>query len=298
MTDYILNLVDPLLEKLSGWAEQIVLMLPNFLLAVLAVVFFGVLSRFVRKGVVRLFTRITDNQPIANVLGSISRVAVVALGLLVALNVLHLEKTVTSLLAGVGVLGLALGFAFQDTAANFVSGLYMAIRRPIDVGDIIEVAGQLGTVERIELRSTVLKTLDGLSVFIPNKEIFQGVVVNYTRTDERRVEVVVGVSYSEDLEEVRKLTLACVEGIEGLDTSRNVEFFYTEFGDSSINFSLRFWLAVARQPNWLEARSEAIIRIKRTFDEAGISIPFPIRTLDFGARDVGGRQLESLPLSA
>ena len=298
MTDYILNLVDPLLEKLSGWAEQIVLMLPNFLLAVLAVVFFGVLSRFVRKGVVRLFTRITDNQPIANVLGSISRVAVVALGLLVALNVLHLEKTVTSLLAGVGVLGLALGFAFQDTAANFVSGLYMAIRRPIDVGDIIEVAGQLGTVERIELRSTVLKTLDGLSVFIPHKEIFQGVVVNYTRTDERRVEVVVGVSYSEDLEEVRKLTLACVEGIEGLDTSRNVEFFYTEFGDSSINFSLRFWLAVARQPNWLEARSEAIIRIKRTFDEAGISIPFPIRTLDFGARDVGGRQLESLPLSA
>lgn len=297
MTGALREALEALLAKITAWGDSAVLMVPNVVVAVAVVAVFGVASRFARKFVCRIFTRISDNEPIAQILGQIARVGTIGLGLFMALSVLHLDRTVTSLLAGVGVAGLALGFAFQDTAANLVSGLYMAIRRPIDTGDIIEAAGHMGTVERIELRSTLLKTFDGLSVIIPNKELFQGVVVNYTRTQERRIALEVGVAYSEDLEQVRTVAVEAVEAMD-YDESRDVDLYYTGFGDSAINFVLHFWIALPQQPDWLAARSEAIIRIKRAFDAHNITIPFPIRTLELSGESTGRLGLGEVRRSA
>ena len=277
-------------EKVLGWAQDLVLMLPNLVVAIAVVLAFVMLAalsrRLVRRGLKHVSERAALNQLVANLTGF----TVVCVGLLVALNVLSLDKTVMSLLAGVGVVGLALGFAFQDIASNFMAGLLILLRRPLKVGDIVRIGDHFGTAENIDLRNTTVRTWSGESVLIPNRDVFQTPMVNFSRTRERAVELTVGVSYGDDLEKVRKITMEAVSETPHRDPERPVEFFYSDFGDSSINFLTRIWLTSPEQPIYAEARSEAIISLKRAFDENDITIPFPIRTLDFGIK--GG-----LPLS-
>ena len=210
-------------------------------------------------------------------------------GLFVALGVLGLDKTVTSLLAGVGIVGLALGFAFQDIAANFMSGLILSFRHPFRVGHLVQTQGFMGVVADISLRTTVLRQLTGEHVRIPNKDVLGNPLINFSAAGERRVDLEVGVSYGEDLERVREVALRAVESVAPRRQERPVELFYEGFGDSSIDFVVRFWIDFARQPDYLAARSAAVIAIKQAFDREGITIPFPIRTLDFAA--VGGTTL-------
>jgi small conductance mechanosensitive channel len=204
---------------------------------------------------------------------------------MIALSVLNLEKTVTSLLAGVGIIGLALGFAFQDLAANLMSGFMIAANEPLASGDLIENSGHLGFVESVTLRFTMLRTFQGQLVRIPNRMIFENPLVNYTKTGERRVDVEVGVAYGEDLDEVERVAVQAVETIEERNTRKPVDFYYRQFGSSSIDFSIRFWIDVDKH-DYFGAHSAAIRRIKKAFDDNDITIPFPIRTLDFS--EVGG----------
>ncbi|PRP94058.1 Small-conductance mechanosensitive channel [Enhygromyxa salina] len=288
--------LDALLEKLDGWATTAVEMLPNFVLAAIVVIAFGIAARYAGRWAQRALDRTTNKEVLSALIGNVTRVVVVVAGVSVALSLLHLDKAVTSLLAGVGVVGLALGFAFQDIAANFMSGALMAFRGSIEPGDIIEVNGHTGTVEEVQLRRTVLRTFDGLSVVVPNKDIYQDTVVHFTRTTERRVDVSLGVAYSDDLERTREVLIAALEPATWRDQARDVEVFFTGFGDSSINFDVRVWLEIPGQFGYLDARSEMIIVIKKALDEAGMSIPFPIRTLDFGASAVGGDSLDVTPI--
>ena len=292
------DLQDKLLVKLRGWLETAVTMLPNAVLALVVVVVAGFLSRYVHKAVQRVMHRVTHNEQISDLLGTTARVAVMGLAVFFALGLLELDRTVTSLLAGVGVVGLALGFAFQDIAANFMAGFMMAARRPFAVGDLVKVAGEFGKVERVALRATELQTNDGLWVLIPNKDVFQAPIINYTRTKSRRVEFDVGVAYHHDMTTVRSVVVEALEGLVLRDHERDVEVFYIEFGDSSIVFKVRIWLVEPDQFNYHVARSEAMISIKKAFDREGISIPFPIRTLDFGAATVGGETLTPSMLRA
>ncbi len=287
------QLLQRLLDNLEGWLHGFVDILPNLVLAVLVVTVFGFASKYVQRAIYKIVGRLTAHRTICELFATLSRLAVLLVGTFIALGLLHLDKTVTSLLAGVGVVGLALGFAFQDIAANFVSGILMVFRRPFADGDLVEVGGETGHVQKIELRATEITTFDGLTVTLPNKEVFQNKIINYTRTDHRRVELEVGVAYSDDLRTARDVALKAVKACSTRDQSRDVEVYYTGFGDSSINFSLRFWLDNAEQDAFLAARSEAIILLKEAFDSAGITIPFPIRTLDFGAAEVGGEALSS-----
>ena len=134
-------------------------------------------------------------------------------------------------------------------------------------------------------------------MIIPNKQIYQDKVMNYTASGTRRVDVECGVSYGDNLEKVHRVVSDTLDGIEGRDSSRDVEVFFTGFGSSSINLVARFWVDYAKHPDFLDAQSRAIVAIKQAFDANDIVIPFPIRTLDFGIR--GGQPLsESLPKSA
>ncbi len=280
-----------LLEKLTGtlerWLVAFVALLPHLVVAAVVVLAFSYGSRLAGRLVTRVLARLTGHQSLADVLGTIARFATIIIGVMIGLGLLQLDKTVTSLLAGVGVVGLALGFAFQDIAANFMSGFIMALRRPFEVGDLVEIGGQKGTIERLELRATLITTLQGLSVIIPNKDVFQNPIINFTRTGDRRMDLEVGVAYEAPLEQVRDLALAAVRAVPHRNTAREPELYYTEFADSAVNFSLRLWLSSADEPTYLSARSEAIIAIKKCFEDHKISIPFPIRTLDFSAADLG-----------
>lgn len=283
-----------LVDKLTGWVEAFVLMLPNLVAAVLIVVAFWLAARLVRKMIMGLMGRVSTHYQVNKLLATIGYVAVLAAGTFIALGVLELDKAVTSLLAGAGIIGLALGFAFQDIAANFISGILMSVRRPFGHGDIIKTNDFFGTVSDVNLRTTTLRTFQGQDVLIPNKEVFQNPLVNYSTTPRQRIDLACGVAYGDDLDEAQRVAVEALDALDMRDRSRDVEFFYESFGDSSINFVARFWIDFKKQTDFLHARSEAIKRLKHAFDDHGITIPFPIRTLDFGV--VGGEKLsEVLP---
>lgn len=279
-------------DKLEAWIDTFFQMLPNLVVALLILIIAYVAGKLVRKAVNRLLNKVTTNKTIINLLETIVGVMVVAIGVFIALSVLKLDGAVTSLLAGAGIIGLALGFAFQDIASNFISGVILSIRHPFGIGDIIETNDFYGTVKRLTLRNTILRTPQGQTVFIPNKSVFESPLQNFTATSERRIDLSCGVSYGDDLEKAKNIAIEAVKSLDTYDESKDVEFYYDEYGDSSINFKIRFWVNFRTNPDYWSARSDAIIAITKKFDENDIMIPFPIRTLDFGIR--GGEKLDSM----
>tara|TARA_B100001109_G_scaffold255864_1_gene261792 strand:+ start:2388 stop:3284 length:897 start_codon:yes stop_codon:yes gene_type:complete len=279
-------------DKLILWIESLIAMLPNLALAILILVVFYFVAKAVRNLVGKMLSRVSNNKSLNNLIENIIYIIVIIVGCFIALDVLELEKTVTSLLAGVGVIGLALGFAFQDTAANFVSGIFLAVRSPIDSGDIVQVGDIMGVVQKINLRATEIHTFQGTLVVIPNKDVFQNPIYNYTHTGRRRVDLSCGISYGDNLEKVKKVSREAIEKAEGVIESSGVKFFFTEFGDSSINFVVCAWSKNVDQAGYLETQSNMIMALKDAFDENDIMIPFPIRTLDFGIK--GGEKLKAM----
>jgi small conductance mechanosensitive channel len=265
-------------------------MLPNLALAVLVLVIGLYLSKLVKRLARRLLDRLSHGAVITNLGSSFIYILCVGITLFAALSILRLDKALTSLLAGAGIAGLALAFAFQDIAANFMSGILITLRRPLRVGDIVKIKDYMGKVTGINLRDTVLLTFQGQMVIIPNKEVAQNPIENFSLLGKRRMDLTVGVSYGDDLRKVKEVSLRAVEGIEGLSLADVTTIFYEEFSDSSINFSIRLWVATPDQPEFLRVRSEAIMRLKEAFDANDITIPFPIRTLDFGIK--GGQRLD------
>lgn len=284
--------VDIILAKLVAWGEAAIAHLPNLLLAAIVVVAFWIISRLAQRALSKGLARTPMAAPIRGLTTTLTRLAIFTLGLFLALGVLGLDRTVTSLLAGVGIVGLALGFAFQDMAANLMSGVILSFRRPINVGDLLETSDYFGIVEEINLRATIIRRPSGQLVYIPNKNVLENPIVNYTATGRRRVELEVGVSYGDDLDKVNEVAVKTIEGVGSRIVDEPVELYFEEFGGSSINLVVRFWIEFERQASYLAARSEAIVRLKKAFDENGITIPFPIRTLDFGI--VGGQPLDAM----
>lgn len=279
-------------DKLETWIDTFIQMLPNLAVAIIVLIVFYVIGKLIRNAIGRLLRKVTDNKTIVNLLETIVGVMIIGIGIFIALSILQLDGAVTSLLAGAGIIGLALGFAFQDIASNFISGVILSIRHPFGIGDIIETNGFYGTVEKLNLRNTIVKTPQGQIVYIPNKSVFENPLENYTKSGERRIDLSCGVSYGDDLEKAKKVALEAVKSLKNYNTDKSIEFYYEEFGGSSINFKIRFWVHFQNNPDYWSARSDAIMAITKHFDENDIMIPFPIRTLDFGIR--GGEKLSAM----
>ena len=273
-----------LYNKLELWVRHLILMLPNLVIALVVLVLTFIAARVIQKTTEKVLPRFSHSVALNNLVSSLVYTVSLLIGFFFVLSILQLDKTVTSLLAGVGIIGLALGFAFQDIAANFISGVIIAVRKPFGVGDVIESNDYFGTIERINLRTIDIRRVTGELVKVPNRKVFENVMIIYTHYGIRRVDVKASVSYGEDLERVQQVVKEAITGIRGMVDHREVEVVYEEFGDSSINFLVRFWIKYSRQFDYVSARSEAIIKIKKAFDANDIQIPFPIRTLDFGIK--------------
>ncbi|GAA4363612.1 hypothetical protein GCM10023185_32450 [Hymenobacter saemangeumensis] len=274
---------DLLYGKLLGWFRQLVVMLPNLVVAALLLVLTFVAARLVQRLVRQLLPRVSASVTLNNLVATLIYVFTLMVGIFFVLTVLNLDKTVTSLLAGVGIIGLALGFAFQDIAANFISGVIIAVQRPFNVGDVIETDKFFGTIERISLRTLNIRQTTGELVIMPNRKVFENPLINFTQQTIRRVDLDCNVAYSSELEHVRRAVHEAISTIPELISTRPVEVMFTTFGENGISFQVRFWMPYRRQFDYVNARSEAIMRIKRTFDAEGIVIPFPIRTLHLPA---------------
>lgn len=288
----IRNASDLILGKLEDWIMGLIEMLPNLALAALIVFIGFLIARVARKVIGSGMRKITRHDSLQTLVTTTAYITIILVACFMALGVLNLDKTVTSLLAGAGIIGLALGFAFQDIMANFMSGVMLAIRRPFFEGDLIESQDKKGIVYKLNLRATILRSLQGQFHIIPNKEVFENTITNYSTLGKRRIDLECGISYGDDLEKVKRLTLEAVKKVNTVLQEEDISLYFTEFGDSSINFVVRFWVTFKRQPDYLQAKSDAIMAIKQTYDENDIMIPFPIRTLDFGIK--GGEKLHEV----
>lgn len=279
-------------EKVNEWLEVAIKMFPNFVVAVFMLFIFFLLSNLVKRIVSKVSKRVSKNIFLNRLAVNVSRIIVITLGCIVALNILKLEGTVSSLLAGAGIVGLALGFAFKEIAANFMSGVIMAARKPVYVGDIIECNNLYGKVKHIDLRATIIENFDGQIHIVPNKDVFQNTITNYSTTGYRRVRLGVSISYAENLRQVRKVTKEAIEKLDVVvqNEDKDVFFYFTEFNDSSVDFEVAYWIRFPRNRKYNEAVTEGMIAIKEAFDEEGIKIPFPIRTLNFDVK--GGQTLQ------
>jgi len=283
-----------IMQKLTTWVHGFIKLLPNILISAIILVVGFFIAKKIRKVAAKLIGKVSPNQTLNNLFSSIVYIFLLGVTLFIVLSVLNLDKAVTSILAGAGIAGLALALAFQDIAGNFISGIFISIRKPLHVGDVVKIKDYMGKVEEINLRDTVVRTFQGQMVIIPNKDVFQNPIENYSLLGKRRFDLSVGVSYGDDLQKVIDVTLAAVKDIEGLAQDDETTMFYQQFGDSSINFVIRLWVNTAHQPEFLKVGSDAIIKIKKAYDENNIMIPFPIRTLDFGIK--GGIALKDMPV--
>lgn len=267
-------------EKLDFWFREVVEILPNLLLAILVLIAGYYFSKWIRRITQKIFNKVSANYTINNLFSTFIYITALGIVFFTALSILKLDKAVTSILAGAGILGLALAFAFQDIAANFISGIFISFRKPLHLGDVVSIKNYMGKVVEVNLRDTVIKTFQGKMVIIPNKDVFQNPIENYSMLGKRRLDLTVGVSYSDNLEKAAHITLDALKNLEGLAPEEETTLFYHEFAESSINFTVRLWCNSTEQIDYLRVGHKAIIAIKKSFDEHKISIPFPIRTLD------------------
>ena len=278
--------VGNLWEKLDGWLDAIILKLPNFVMAILVLLLFYFLARGIRKLLKKTLLKKIGQVSIQEIIAKVVFVVVLLIGFFIALGVLDLDKVLTSILAGAGVVGLAIGLALQGTLSKTFGGLILSFMPQLKINDFITADGISGFVTEISLRNIILRKPDNNVVIIPNSKFIDGSFTNYSLNKRARIFVNCGVGYESDLQMVEDLTVKIIKNqFEQVD-DEEVEFFFTEFGDSSINFMVRFWTDCINVKQEHAARHKAIKLIKQHFEERDINIPFPIRTLDFGKNNL------------
>ncbi|WMI68028.1 mechanosensitive ion channel family protein [Mangrovimonas sp. YM274] len=224
------------------------------------------------QGILRVF-KFPKGIPAA--ISLVIRYLIIAFGIILALSSLGIDLSKFNLMAG--ALGLGIGFGLQTVISNFVSGLILVFERPILQGDTVEVDNLLGTVNRIGVRSSSITTFEGAEVIVPNNNLISNDLINWTLSNNtKRVEILVGTSYSSDPNLVLKILYEAASNYE--DTLKNPppQALFVDFGDNSLNFTLRFWV---HYELWLQAKSDVSIEVYNQFKDAGIEIPFPQRDL-------------------
>lgn len=267
--------------KLNGWLDSLITMLPNFILAVIVFIAFIFIAKYAGLLFDRVFRKQIKQASIRMMVVKVLKAVIVLIGFFFALSILNLNTILTSVLAGAGVVGLAIGLALQGTLNNTFSGLILSFLPELQIGDWVETNGFAGTVTEINLRSITVKQSDNNYVVIPNGKIIEEPFKNFSRTPRSRIFVNCGVGYNSDLEMVRDLTLETIKNNFPQRGNEEVEFMYQGFGDSSIDYVVRFWADVTKNRDILVAQNKAIIEIKKAYDANDVSIPFPIRTIDF-----------------
>ena len=250
---------------LLDWAARIVLALAIY-----------VVGKWVTKRVTRLVRKLMEVREVdptlvnflANIVYSVLLVAVI----IAALDTLGLP--VTSLLAVVGAAGLAVGLALKDSLGNFAAGVMLVLFRPFSKGDFVEVAGVSGSIDDVRIFSTVLTTPDNKQITIPNAQVYAGTITNYTAKDKRRLDMVFGVSYDDDLKVAREvLTRVCTNHPKVLDEPA-FNIFVVSLGDNSVNFAVRPW---AKTEDYWSVWGDVMEQGKAELEAAGCSIPYPQR---------------------
>lgn len=265
----------------SAWVDQI---MPWVIKAALALVIFYV-GRKIAKWLSGMLASQLNQQGLDEMLvrlvKSTAYIALLAVVVLAALE--QLGVNTTSALAIFGAAGLAVGLAIKDSLSNFAAGVMIVFFKPFDIGHYIEAAGTAGSVVEVGMFNTTLITPDNKRVVVPNRLIYNDTIVNYSAEETRRIDMVFGVGYDDDINQARQLIESIIASDERILKDPSPMIAVNELADSSVNFVVRPWV---KGEDYWAVRFALIEKIKQTFDENGISIPFP-------QQDVHMHQVES-----
>lgn len=283
-------------EKLNAWGVAAAKMLPNMVVGVIIIIIFWILSSYAARLANRIILKFTGYRHIARLMSRMTTMAIIVIGLVLALDALNLNKAVASMLAGIGIAGVAVGFAAKDLFADYIAGIILHFEHPFHLGDRVQTLLKsatpsgwksdevLGYVDSVSWRATIIRGRRGERYTIPNKDILENPIVNFYISGERRIDLYVGIAFTPDLQRAEDLALQAVRALDPplRNPDRQVEFFYEEIKDTTIIFRIRFWIDGTDQGTFLRARSEAIKAIDKTFKAHEIAFPAQNVSVDFG----------------
>ena len=250
------------------------MMLVPWAISIAIAIAIWIVGKWIAKKLVRLSRKLMSRAQLDEMLitfaGNIIYTVLLIVVGIAALDQLGIKTT--SLLAIFGAAGLAVGLALKDSLANFSSGVLLILFRPFKVGDFIEAAGVLGTVDEVRIFSTILHSPDNRQIIVPNGQIYGGTIVNFSTHSTRRIDLVIGIGYEDDIRKARNIIETIVKNDDRILSDPEPYIALGELADSSINIDLRPWV---NRSDYLAVKSSLLENIKTSFDENGISIPYP-----------------------
>jgi small-conductance mechanosensitive channel len=256
--------------------------LPLLVVAILVVSLFWWVARRIAASE-RIAQRLERNPFLRDLARQAIRVVVVGIGLLIALEILDASTLAGSLLGAAGVIGLAVGFALRDTVENYIASLLLSLRQPFARDDHVVIEGNEGRVIRLNARATILLTLDGNHLRIPNAKVYKAVILNYTRNPKRRFQFDIGVDTEQNLAAAQHLAATTLAQMEGVLDDPPPYCTVEALGESNVVLRIFGWVD-QNHADFTKVRSEAIRLVKGAFDRAGIVMPEPIYNLRFDRR--------------
>ena len=269
-TDFSWNGILEFLSKSGIDSTTIVDFGKSLIIAILIFYIGRMLVGFIVRGLRRVMQRHEVDKTLETFVCNLVRMVLLIVVIIAAIGSLGIQTT--SFIAIFGAAGLAIGLALQGSLSNFAAGVLIVLFRPYKVGDFVEAAGISGVVEQVQILTTVLRTGDNKQIIVPNSQIMDSIITNYSANDTRRVDMVVGVSYSDDLDKVRKTIEALVSADDRILAEPQCTIAVSALADSSVNFIVRPWVKTADYWGVMFDLTEAI---KKRFDQEGISFPFP-----------------------
>jgi len=266
--------LEKLFTKLQIWFESVIANIPNIILAIVVLLFFHLAVKLFKKKGEKALLRVSDNVNVIKLIIQFISFFLIVLGVFVALGILHLDKTVTSLLAGVGILGLAFSFAFQHTAANILSGILISFKSNVKVGDLIKTNDHFGNVLEVGLRATKIINVHGQHVAIPNRLVLDNPILEFSQTNFRRIDIVGKMNISEDLTGLKKTIENEMASLDFIYPDKMPNMVYNDLDFEKVNFTLRVWMNFTTNDGvFVNARSQCIERLGEIFKENKIAIP-------------------------
>ena len=270
----------------NDMVNDFIVRLPYFMVAVVVLLVFWLLSLIFKSVVSKLLSKSHTHRNLVRVFQRIGGALIFFIGLMVAMVIAIPGFTPAKLVGALGIGSVAIGFAFKDIFQNLLSGILLLLSEPFRIGDQI-VSGEFeGTVEDIKVRATTIRTYDGRQVVIPNSQLYTSALTVNTAYKRRRLELTVGIGYEDDIRKAKEVILQALEKAETVSKLAEPSVVATEFGASSIDLKVRWFINDGTQANKVASIHEVIVEIKDQLDAAGVNIPFPIRTLDFSDESV------------
>lgn len=276
----------PLVTSVRAWTAAFFQQLPVFVASALALAFFVLVARFARRIAARALRH--HDQTLVRMTTSLVHAGLLTLGVLAALWIAIPTFKFTEIIASLGVTGLIIGFALKDLIENFVAGILILWRRPYRVGDQIQSGSYEGTVAEINFRSTVLKTYDGIKVYIPNGKAFTEPIENKTGYRERRTTIALGIDQRAAIGTAREVILRTLREIDDVLDDPPPDVLFDMVGEFTNDLHVRFWASPPTRIHELETKSRVTERLYEALLAADIGFPYPTRTV-FVATDDADR---------